>query len=265
MNATTGNAWQFCQPSGQFACLALVRGEHHTAYSPTTKLYLRGAQAAAGLQVTSISLAFTGEFAALDDRTCISVRTNDKGIPNVPDISLSQPMPAINVTSFAAADAVNKASTLAAAGLANIAENVCSAVDLTVLVDPTAAATGDYYFGAILLDNGQLPFELPKYEGVAEVYAFPSEFPLNCTAGFNPLAPIANKLRLGSAPFEAVAGSTAYAANFTITSEMGMELMWKLPALAGGYHVVVNVTSISDADLYDDTVDACFIYKCGPF
>jgi hypothetical protein len=46
---------------------------------------------------------------------------------------------------------------------------------------------------------------------------------------------------------------------------MGMKLMWKFPALAGGYHVVVNVTSISDADLYDDTVDACFIYKCGPF
>ncbi len=44
-----------------------------------------------------------------------------------------------------------------------------------------------------------------------------------------------------------------------------MKLKWKLPTLAGGHHVIVDVTSTSEADLYDDSVDACFIYQCGLF
>ncbi|KAK9917851.1 hypothetical protein WJX75_008963 [Coccomyxa subellipsoidea] len=161
-------------------------------------------------RVTSISLAFTGEFAALDNRACIDARTNGNGI---------------------------------------------------LLVDPFAAATSDYSFGGILLDDGQLPFELPNYEGVAKIYALPLELPLNCTAGVNLPYPIPEQLLLGSVSLEAVAGSTAYAANFTITPEMGK----KIPTLKGGYHVIVNVTSTSETDLYDDNVDACFTYKCGLF
>ncbi|CAL8470397.1 g9939 [Coccomyxa elongata] len=210
-------------------------------------------------RVTNISSAFTGDFAALDDRACVSVRTKGEGILLVPELVGDGSPPA--TTSFAAADAVSTASSHSAASLAQFAEDACPAVDFTVEVDPFAAATGDYYFGGILLDDGQLPFELPKYEGVAKIYTVPLEIPLNCTAIFKPPAPIADLLLLGSVPLEAVAGSTACAANFTITTEMGMKLKWKLPTLAGGYHVIVNVTSTSDAVLYDDSVDSCFTYK----
>ena len=212
--------------------------------------------------MTSISLAFTGDFAALDDRACISARTSGGGVPLLPDVSASQPAPAANVTTLAAAGAVSK---LAAGSLARFAEDACPAVGVTVQVNPTAAATGDYYFGAILLDNGELPFALPKYEGVAEFFAVPSEIPLNCTETFQAPGPLPDIFLLGSAPFEAVAGSSAYEAKFTITSEMGLQLKWRLPALAGGYHVIVNATSTANTHLYDDTVDACFTYKCNLF
>ncbi|BDA42101.1 hypothetical protein COCOBI_02-9030 [Coccomyxa sp. Obi] len=212
-------------------------------------------------KVTNISLAFTGEFAALDDRTCIDVRTNGKGIslvPGVPEFGGYSPS-AANTTSLAVVEAGNTAYSLA-----DFAEDVCPALDFTVVVDPFAAATSDYYFGGILLDDGQLPFDLPKYEGVVKIYAVPLHIPLNCSAEFNPPTPLADYLLLGSVPFEAVAGSTAYEANFTITTEMGMKLKWKLPTLSGGYNIIVNVTSTgADADLYDDSVDTCFPFQCG--
>ncbi|CAL8465297.1 g4832 [Coccomyxa elongata] len=219
-------------------------------------------------RVSSISLAFTGEFAALDDRACINARTNGKGILLVPELPQSRdeiqvdaPL-AGDTTSFAAVGPASAASSglAAATSVAEFAKDACPAVDFTVEVDPTAAATGDYYFGGILLDDGQLPFELPKYEGVARIYAVPLGIPLNCSAGVNLPTPLEDLGLLGSVPLEAVAGSTTYAANFTITTEMGMKLKWKFPSLAGGYHVVVNVTS-SNGDLYDDTVDACFPYN----
>lgn len=135
--------------------------------------------------MTSISLAFTGEFAALDDRACIEARTNGKGILLVPELpgstdAVQDDSPPIgNTTSFAAVGAVSTdASSLGAgtASLAQFAEDVCPAVDFTVDVNPIAAATGDYYFGGILLDDGQLPFELPMYEGVAKIYVVPFFF-----------------------------------------------------------------------------------------
>ncbi|BDA40428.1 hypothetical protein COCOBI_01-0810 [Coccomyxa sp. Obi] len=221
--------------------------------------------------VTSITLAFTGEFAALDDRACIMARTQGEGISLVPELLQSEDQlqgdspAAANITSFAAVAAGSSGSSLDDASLANIAEDFCPEVDFFVEVDPIAAAIDDYDFGGILLDNGQLPFELPKYEGKVEVYAVPLEIPLNCSAGINLPAPIANHLLLGSVPLEAVAGSTAFATNFTITSEMGLKLKWKIPTLAGGYHIIVNVTSTSEADMYDDSVDTCFAYKCGLF
>ena len=185
--------------------------------------------------------------------------------PAAGDPSLATAAGANTTTSFAAVDAAPAPSSPASASLAE-AEAACPAVDLTVTVDPIAAVIGDYSFGAVLLDNGQLPFELPRYEGVAEVYAVPMEIPLNCTTGLiNFPSALASLLRLGSVPLEAVAGSTSYAANFTLTPEIGMRLKWKLPSLAGGYHVIVNVTSTSSADLYDDTVDTCFTYTCDLF
>ena len=187
-------------------------------------------------------------------------------VPKLPDsqdeIQDDSP-PAADTTSFAAVGDASTAFSLGAdiASLAQLAEDACPAVDFTVEVDPFAAATSDYSFGGILLDDGQLPFELPNYEGVAKIYALPLELPLNCTAGVNLPYPIPEQLLLGSVSLEAVAGSTAYAANFTITPEMGK----KIPTLKGGYHVIVNVTSTSETDLYDDNVDACFTYKCGLF
>ncbi|BDA44441.1 hypothetical protein COCOBI_05-6250 [Coccomyxa sp. Obi] len=225
--------------------------------------------------VTSITLAFTGEFAALDDGACINARTGGDGISLVPELSLLEdqlqdetaPAATGNITSFAAVGAVATASSPNAASMANLnlAENFCPAIDFTVEVNPIAAATGGYSFGGILLDNGQLPFELPKYEGVVQIYAVPLEFPLNCSAIIHLPTPIADHLLLDSVPLEAVAGSTAYTANFTVTSEMGLNLKWKIPSLSGGYHVIVNVTSTSGADLYDDNIDSCFIYSCSLF
>lgn len=221
--------------------------------------------------VTSISLAFTGEFAALDDRACIKTRTEGKGILLVPELQgledelQDESPPATNPTSLAAVGIVSTASNSLGGGsasLAQIAEDACPTLDFTVEVDPIAAATGDYDFGGILLDNGELPFKLPKYEGVAKIYAVPLEFPLNCTARFKPPSPIADLLLLGSVPLEPVAGSTAFAANFTITTEMGLKLKLKLPTLKGGYHLIFDVTS-THADLYDDTVDTCYTFMCG--
>ncbi|BDA44439.1 hypothetical protein COCOBI_05-6230 [Coccomyxa sp. Obi] len=256
------------------------RGDIYIKLSPYTTWTLDFSQSFDDIDfsgVTSISLAFTGEFAALSDRTCIDVRTSGEGIPLVPELSLLEDellslqdvsqvesSPPANTTSFAAVGAVSTASSPNAASMANlnIAENFCPAIDFTVEVDPIAAATDDYSFGGILLDDGQLPFELPKYEGVVQIYAVPLEFPLNCTERIKLPTLIADHLLLGSVPLEAVAGSTAYIANFTITSEMGLNLKWKIPSLAGGYHVIVNVTSTSGADLYDDNIDSCFIYSC---
>ncbi|BDA44438.1 hypothetical protein COCOBI_05-6220 [Coccomyxa sp. Obi] len=254
------------------------RGDIYIKLSPYTAWTLDFSQSFNDIDfsgVTSISLAFTGEFAALDLRTCIGVRTQGEGILLVPELSESEDElqaesqvespAAANTTSFAAVGAVSTASSIGADSLANLAEDFCPAVDFTVEVNPIAAATDNYYFGGILLDNGGLPFELPKYEGEVQIYAVPLEFPLNCSARIHLPTPIADHLLLGSVPLEAVARSSTYAANFTITSEMGLNLKWKLPTLAGGYHLIFNVTSTSGADLYDDNIDTCFTYKCSLF
>lgn len=145
--------------------------------------------------------------------------------------------------SFKGMFAVTKPSTCSKAHAPSSGFGLSSKV-ITVQVHPIATIEDAYTFGGILTDDGQLPFELPVYEGKVGFLAVPREVPLNCTDTFtSPLPRFVEPVLIGSAPFTAVSGSNAYEATFSLTSAMGMQSRARSLSLGRPYHVVANVTS----------------------